>query len=124
MFRHYPASRTATGHWVLALVLIALGTVAAVTYPIWSPLASGTLGAAAPQADPADHDHASADAHDHEHADHDHSDPNHLDLSPQAQRNIGLETGPVKLDSFERKITIPGMVASAPGGRALTWQRR
>lgn len=115
MLRTKSVSRAAAGHWALALVLMVLGTVAAVTYPVWGPLATGTPGAAALPANPADHDHASAGPHDHEHADHDHSDPNHLDLSPQAQRNIGLKTGPVKLDSFQRTITIPGMVAERPG---------
>jgi multidrug efflux pump subunit AcrA (membrane-fusion protein) len=44
-----------------------------------------------------------------------HGDPNHLDLSPQAQLNIGLKVGPVSLQAFERVVTIPGIVVERPG---------
>jgi len=59
----------------------------------------------------AEHEHGDDHAHDHGA----HSDPNHLDLSPQAQRNIGLKFGPVTLQTFERVVTIPGIVVERPG---------
>jgi len=120
MSRSTAVCRAASTHWALVLVLMGLGTLAAVTYPFWGPLATGSPDAAAPPALPADRvdddqDHDHADAHDHAHDDHDHADPNHLDLSPQAQRNIGMKIGQVKLESFQRTITIPGIVAERPG---------
>jgi multidrug efflux pump subunit AcrA (membrane-fusion protein) len=60
---------------------------------------------------PDPHAHGDEHAHDHDA----HSDPNHLDLSPQAQRNIGLKVGPVTLQTFERVVTIPGIVVERPG---------
>jgi multidrug efflux pump subunit AcrA (membrane-fusion protein) len=116
MSRKTLACRTAASHWVLALVLMGLGSLAVVTYPYWGPLATGTPDAPAAPADHGHDDHADAPDHAHDdHDDHDHSDPNHLDLSPQAQRNIGLKLGSVALETFERTITIPGMVAERPG---------
>lgn len=66
-------------------------------------------------------DEANEDEHerhgddDHAHEEHGHDDPNHLELSPQAQLNIGLKIGPVALESFERTITIPGIIVERPG---------
>lgn len=53
------------------------------------------------------------DEHGHEHAGHD--DPNVLELSAQARRNIGLEIGPVKTQTYDRTLSIPGMVVERPG---------
>lgn len=58
-----------------------------------------------------------------EHADDPHQGHNHgpggventLELSPQALQNIGLQIAPATLSSFERRITIPGMVVQQPG---------
>jgi membrane fusion protein, heavy metal efflux system len=51
--------------------------------------------------------------HDHEHGGHDHSAV--LELSAQARRNIGLRTGPVKLQAYDRTLSIPGIVVERPG---------
>lgn len=56
------------------------------------------------------HGHA---GHDHDHAGHDESSS--LELSGQAQKNIGLRMGEVKLGTFVRSITIPGMVVERRG---------
>ncbi len=104
-------------------ILIALGALATATSSAWMPLLTSAVKALANRtAAPADeHDHAAHGAatgetgHDeHGHASA-HADPNHLDLSPQAQRNIGLSIGPVALQSYQKVITIPGIVAERPG---------
>lgn len=65
------------------------------------------LSTGAPEADEQAHDHAGHD--------HNAGDPNRLELSPQAQRNIGLQSGPVTLGPFERTATIPGIIVERPG---------
>ncbi len=52
------------------------------------------------------------DEHGHEHV----GEPtDHLTLSEQAQRNIGLQLAQVQLQTFERTISIPGIVVERPG---------
>jgi multidrug efflux pump subunit AcrA (membrane-fusion protein) len=46
---------------------------------------------------------------------HDHGNPDALELSEQARRNIALKTGRVELQSFERTLSIPGIVVERPG---------
>lgn len=60
-------------------------------------------------------------AHDEAHHDHaSEADPDSLELSPQAAKNIGLITGKVKLDTFEKSIAIPGIVVERRGRSKLT----
>jgi membrane fusion protein, heavy metal efflux system len=59
---------------------------------------------------------AQHEGHDHAHEDeHAHDDSTSLELSEQAGRNIGLKTGVVALQDYQRAITIPAMVAERPG---------
>ncbi|GIW98899.1 MAG: hemolysin D [Pirellulaceae bacterium] len=65
------------------------------------------------------HDHG-GHAHDHEHAGHDHEHAGHdeansLELSPQARKNIGLETTAIELQPFVRRVTMPAIVIGRPG---------
>jgi len=53
------------------------------------------------------------DHEDHDHAGH--SEQNSLELSKQAQANIGLKLGKVELSTFDRTITIPGILRERPG---------
>lgn len=67
-----------------------------------------------------DHDHGTASASEDLHAGHDHGgdDSGTLELSTQAQGNIGLTTEflqPLKLETFRRSITVPGLVVERPG---------
>lgn len=58
-----------------------------------------------------------ADGHD-EHAGHGHAAHNELtsiELSKQAQANIGLKLGKIELSTFDRTIAIPGMLVERPG---------
>lgn len=67
---------------------------------------------AEPKAEPAGghDDHA---GHDHGHAGHD--EQNSIELTPQAQANIGLKLGKVELTTFEKTISVPGMLRERPG---------
>lgn len=53
-----------------------------------------------------------------EHAGHDHaghSEANSIEISKQAQANIGLKLSKVELTTFDRTITIPGILRERPG---------
>ena len=60
-----------------------------------------------------DHDHAGDHDHDHDHPGH--ADEASIELSEQARRSIGLREGDVVLSTFERTITVPGMVVERRG---------
>ncbi len=57
--------------------------------------------------------HADEGHEGHDHAGHSKTDS--LELSKQAQANIRLKVGKVELSTFERTITIPGMLRERPG---------
>jgi multidrug efflux pump subunit AcrA (membrane-fusion protein) len=72
--------------------------------------------------DHAEHDHAGhdhgADEHGHEGHPHGHDDSSSLELSRQAMGNIGLTPEflrPLKLETFQRAITVPGIITERPG---------
>src|SRR5262245_43503989 len=62
-----------------------------------------------------DHDHG----HDHDGHSYDHDgeefEANRIELSEQAQQNIGLETIDLQPSTFSRTITVPGIVIEKPG---------
>ena len=66
------------------------------------------------------HDHGEGGHEGHDHGDHahGHEESTALELSPQAMRNLGL-TGsalePVKLETFDRSITLPASIVDQPG---------
>lgn len=75
-------------------------------------------GETAAPAETADHDHV----HDPEHG-HTHDagvEENEIELSEQARRSIGLEEGVVTLATFQRTITVPGMVVERRGRSRFT----
>ncbi|MGH7201985.1 MAG: efflux RND transporter periplasmic adaptor subunit, partial [Planctomycetaceae bacterium] len=103
--------------WLIAGVLI-VGLVAATSGFWWPPLRTWAAAVTSPsESDEAEdapaHDHAGHDHAGHDHAGHE--DATSLELSEQARRNIGLKTGVVELETFERSITMPAMVAERPG---------
>ena len=80
----------------------------------WAARLVGAVPAAVPAGagDAGDgHGHADGDDHDH----HDHVDENSIALSEQARRSIGLREGDVVLSTFQRTITVPGMVVERRG---------
>ncbi len=60
-----------------------------------------------------DEDHAGHDHGGHDHEGHD--EATSLELSPQAQKNAGLQTATVTLGPYVRTITMPAMVIGRPG---------
>jgi len=99
--------------WVLLLVLLAGGLVTVFAVPT---LRDRLLGFVRPDAaagigkeeraghdDHAGHDHAG------------HSEANSIEISKQAQANIGLKLGSVELTTFDRTIAIPGILRERPG---------
>lgn len=55
------------------------------------------------------------DEHGHDHGHAGHNETNSIELSKQAQANIGLKLGRVERTTFDRTITIPGMLRERPG---------
>ena len=112
-------------HWPRALLLLALAVgmaiVAAAIFG-WMPQISERLsalvgGEGGPLVgDSAAKGHGEEHAHEHGQG---HGDPNVLELSQQARRNIGLNTGKVELGPFERKLSIPAIVVERPGHSAI-----
>lgn len=65
---------------------------------------------------PADGGHAHGDGHDHGHEGHDHGPrSDRVALSPQAQKNLGLDADTLAPQDYWRTIMIPGVVADRPG---------
>jgi len=89
---------SAIGYVLLVAILLAAG----LAYPFrerWAPIVLAKLVKHSKKAD--EHDH--------------HDDANSLELSEQAQKHLGLKPLVVKLDPFERTISIPGIVVERPG---------
>jgi len=82
----------------LAVTLGLIGAIAFFTRDRWWPWLSG------PQANDKDKEKG----HEHAHAE-------RVKLTPQARQNLMLESGPVKVQDYTRKITIPGVVVDRPG---------
>ncbi|MBN8624849.1 MAG: efflux RND transporter periplasmic adaptor subunit [Planctomycetes bacterium] len=98
----------------LAIVAVAV-VIGAVTRQSWMPAARARLlswlDAPTP---PIDEPGRDADDHaGHDHAGHD--EGNSLELSKQAQANIGLKLAKVELSTFLRSIAIPGLIVERPG---------
>jgi multidrug efflux pump subunit AcrA (membrane-fusion protein) len=128
-----------TRRWIVGGIAAAVVGLAAVTWAFWWPSAERWVQhaiAATRDAPPATgHGHAHDDphedgGHEHEHAGHDHvahahgehahahSEATSLHLSPQAQRNLGLNSQtvrPVALETYRRAITVPAIVVERPG---------
>lgn len=63
-----------------------------------------------------EHDHQDAEHHDAEHHEHPgHRDETAIKLSPQAQRNIGMQLMKIAPRAFERTITVPAVIVERPG---------
>jgi multidrug efflux pump subunit AcrA (membrane-fusion protein) len=111
-----------TVRWALALVVIAAAAASIALADRWLPQGrqrvARWLDPAIGTDDHADHEHAGPEAHhDHDHPGHD--EANSIELSEQARKNIGLKLLEVKLQDFERTITVPAMVVERPGRSTL-----
>jgi len=94
---------------LLAGGIAAVAAAAVILQAHWMPPARRWLASwqsAAPQVASDEASHAA------------HGNPNSIELSPQARKNIGLTDDmikPIKLQSFTRTISVPGMVVERPG---------
>lgn len=114
---------------VVSLLVVALGLAVAATYGYWpetfrdrvTRIIAGILErghTTTVMIDAAHHD----DGHDH---DHDHPHEGHVEehalaLSEQARRSIGLREGTVAFATFQRTISVPGIVVERRGRSKLT----
>lgn len=108
----------------LAITFLIIGGAAA-TYGRWWPIASGWVHSAiASQRATAaldEHGHAASEPAQDDHAGHDHAGhdaANSLELSAQAQGNLGLTAEslhPISLQTFHRTLMVPGIVTELPG---------
>jgi biotin carboxyl carrier protein len=95
---------------VAVAALGALGSAGYSTRDRWVPVVFPSK--AAPTA-AGGHDHG--DDHDHGHG-HDHgTQGDRVKLSPQAQKNLGLDVDTLTPEDYWRKVLIPGVVADRPG---------
>jgi cobalt-zinc-cadmium efflux system membrane fusion protein len=103
--RRFHVAVAAVGYVLLATILAAaaLGYVFRQRAAPWlvARLALGEVGAGQV------HDHGHGAGHQHE--------TNSLQLSPQAQGHLGLKPIQIKLEPYERTISIPGIVVARPG---------
>ena len=109
-------STTTAGPFPVRWIAIPLLAVAAVT-GWWPTLRDRLNGQRSPASAPTAHaTPAQPDGHDHEH-DHDHDQHagDSLELSEQARRKIGLQTGEIEVSTFVRTMSVPGLVAERPG---------
>jgi multidrug efflux pump subunit AcrA (membrane-fusion protein) len=91
--------------WLTAAAVIAgAAALLYVTRPAWGPAAAAWLDPAhrSQNREPV-HDRATADTE------------SRIELSEQAQQNIGLETIKLESATFSRTITVPGIVVEKPG---------
>lgn len=96
--------------WLLIGSAIAVVVAAVLSQASWLPAARQFLARLSAPVAPAEKTPEASHAA--------HGSPDFIELSPQARKNIGLtddQIQPIKLQSFTRTITIPGMVVERPG---------
>jgi multidrug efflux pump subunit AcrA (membrane-fusion protein) len=116
-----PKKQLQTIHKLLMLCAILLGIaiVAGVTRDRWMPrvrlLVGQSTQPASMAAEEASHEHEEAheDEHNHDHAGHD--EASSIELSANGLKNIGFEPFEVQVSDFEKKLTLPAIVAERPG---------
>lgn len=105
--------------WLKPVSVVGLLIVAAVaffTYERWQPWVVARWSAVASGGNPTD---------DHQHDDHDHdhepgsggqmASPDSVKLTPQAWKNLGLQTGEVTTSDYARTVSVPAVVVERPG---------
>lgn len=109
-----PAPRLGFTRWHGVIVGVVLGCVASAAAVRYVPVARNALlsNQASDHSDDG-HDHAEHEGHNHDHPSHD--EQSSIEVSAQAQKNIGLKVGQVALGAFERTLNIPAVVVERPG---------
>ncbi len=101
--------------WVAATIVVGIAFVSRDTLvPATKAWITSTISSFRPHSETEEE----TESEDDEEHGHDHADGNSLELSDQAKRNIGLTDdmlGEIKLQTFQRSITVPAMVVERPG---------
>lgn len=115
--------------WAMLVFGVVLVCAAVVTKDRWFPAAQGwvqtVVAGRKAKTSLDEHDHGAAETGADAHAGHDHAghdEGNSLELSAQAQGNLGLTSEslrPVVLETFRRTMTVPGIVIERPGRTRL-----
>ena len=104
--------------WAM-VTLVIVGTIIAVlgllpqSRAMISNIISGTSSDAPEEVHGPENTKPADDGHNHDHAGHE--EGNSIELSKAAQKNIGLEIMDIKLQDFQRAVTLPGLVIERPG---------
>jgi multidrug efflux pump subunit AcrA (membrane-fusion protein) len=111
--------------WSAIAVCAAALVIAAISHKTWWPIAQqwvqSSIASRRTNSTADEHGHASEGATESDaHAGHDHAheESNSLELSAQAQGNLGLTPEflrPIQLETFRRTLTVPGIVVARPG---------
>ena len=102
--------------WLGLAAFIAVAGIAFLLSDRWMPAVQQAFSSDGEQRAGSAEEHDNR-GHDHDHAGHDQA--NSIELSEQARKNIGLELIEVKLQPYERTITVPGIVVERPGRSTL-----
>lgn len=98
---------------VTVFVVLAVAVVGLLTHKYWQPKVQQLMAVEKSTTPESGSDH---EQHDHEGHDHQgHDEAASIELSPQARKNVGLTTAPIKLQTFVRSITVPAVVIGRPG---------
>ncbi|QDU26929.1 Multidrug resistance protein MdtA [Anatilimnocola aggregata] len=111
---HRTAGRT--GPLMIVIVVVAACATAAVFQQFWLPQARQLLNSSEAIPTAAEPGKQANEGRGESHAPHE--SPNSIQLSAQARKNIGLTDEfiqPIKLESFQKTISVPGMVIERPG---------
>ncbi|MFV2066036.1 MAG: efflux RND transporter periplasmic adaptor subunit, partial [Pirellulales bacterium] len=107
--------------WISVAAIVVVIVLAVLFRRQWLPQVAQQLASLRSEAGASNRHEGEKEQADHKgHAGHDHGHAGHeeissLELSSQARKNIGLQTGQVKLQTFVRTMSLPAMVAGRPG---------
>jgi membrane fusion protein, heavy metal efflux system len=98
-------------------VVVLVGGAAFMFQGKWLPQAQALISSATnPKPAEEAHSHEEGDSHGgHDHSHEGHDEASSLELSPQARKNVGLTTAPIKLQKFVRNVAMPAFVVGRPG---------
>jgi cobalt-zinc-cadmium efflux system membrane fusion protein len=128
-------ARVDYGRWLSLLFFAVAVIVALVTYPQWQPklkafVSRGASGEEGHDGHSGDgHSSGGGEGHDHDghdHGSHDsipdteaHPQAESLELSAEAKASMGMKVGQLKLQSFERSVSLPSVVVEVRGRSRL-----
>lgn len=111
---HEPSAPSSNKRVAIGLIA-AIAALALVSFYIRSGNLLEWLGDSAAPGSGDAHSTAQADDDDHHHDHPGHREETSIELSPQAQRNIGMQLMKIVPRAFERTITVPAVIVERPG---------